>query len=106
MARYLVKFDELNTKNNYERQLLNKIEEAILNIEQVKTNLDWEGPAFDKFISVYDEYVSELKDMLKYLKSCLNVTEKFYSNYNDGYNKIKKDFKNLQDEMVMKWKKK
>lgn len=105
MARYLVKFNELKLKNDYERNLINKIEECKKNIEATKLNLDWEGPAKDKFIINLDNYVNELNNMIEKLKICLNVTEKYYTNYSEGYQNIKKGFANLQEEMVNGWKK-
>ncbi len=105
MARYLVKFNELKLKNDYERKLINKIEECKYNIENAKSNLDWEGPASNKFIINLDNYVNELNNMIEKLKICLNVTEKYYTNYGEGYQNIKKGFANLQEEMVNGWKK-
>lgn len=104
MARYLVKFSELKTKNENERRLIEQIEQCKNNIASAKLKLDWEGPAKEKFMITLDYYVNELNVMIEKLKACVNVTDSFYNNFSDGYNNIKKGFANLQDEMVNTWK--
>ena len=104
MSRYLVKFNELKAKNDYERELIDTINECITNIEEAKLNLDWQGPARDSFIAVYDEYIDNLKLMYNDLISCVDVQDKFYNNFSGGYREIKKGFSDLKENMVTKWK--
>ena len=104
MSRYLVKFDELNTKNNYLDELLEKLDECINNIESAKENIDWEGPAKEKFDLAYDNYLDEARDLYNNLVTCLNVSKAFHDNFNECYNKVQSRFSKLNDEMVIRWK--
>lgn len=99
MGRYLVKIDELNEKNRYISDIINQIEENILSIDKLKNDIRWTSPSKDKFIVKYDEYVVLLNKMLNNLKSCLKVTEKFQSNFSDGYQQIQNDLKTVYREL-------
>ena len=104
MARYLVKFDELKSVNDNEKELLSKIEECISNLSNAKQNLDWEGPSNEKFSIKFDNYVTELNKMLENLRSCLNVTEQFHGRFYETHANINKRLTNFQDKMVSVWK--
>ncbi len=102
MSKYLVKFEELKFKNQNMKSVVKQIEECIDSIEKGKNKLDWNGPANDKFILAYDNYLLSLKKILNALTFCLMLTNSFYDNYSEAYEKIKKEFQKLHEELMEK----
>ena len=99
MGKYLVKINELDAKNRYINDIINKIEEDVINLSKLKNDIRWTSSSKDKFIIKYDEYVELLNKMINSLKSCLKVTEKFQSNFSNGYQHIDNNLKNIYLEL-------
>ena len=104
MSKYSVKYDDLKTKNDYEKDLTKKMIDNVKNMENLIMNLEWSGSAKDKFVTSYKEYIEDLKGILNDITGCNQIAEAFYNNYNDGYNKIQSNLAKRQNEMGSKWK--
>ena len=99
MSKYLVKLEELEEKNNNMEDLIQIIENSIMNMEKELLNMKWEGIAKERFLLSYNNYLEELKLINSNLKTSLNITNEFCSNYNEGFEKIKSGFKKLENEV-------
>ena len=104
MSKYLVKYDELKAKNDYEKDLAKKMSDNVKLMEESIMNLEWKGPAKEKFVTSYKEYIEELKKIINDVVDCNQITETFYNNFSDGYNKIQSNLAKRQSEMGSKWK--
>lgn len=99
MAKYLVKLNELNDKNNFINENITSIRDSINNISELGKDVYWIGQAKEDFFVKYEEYIKKLNEMYHNLESCLNVTKKYQENYQNGYQKIKTDLNKLSNEV-------
>ena len=99
MDRYLIKINDLNDKNRFIEENISTIKECVSNIINLKKNIRWTSPSKDKLIIKYDEYIETLNKMVDNLESCLKVTKKYYTNYSNGYQEIKNDFKKVSRDL-------
>ena len=80
--------DELKTKGEEIQKFSNdvvntKIEELIA----LTSNLDWEGPAYKKFINLFDDNIKQIK----YVVKIIEAYGKFMVNASDGYIEANKE---------------
>ena len=99
MGRYLVKINDLKNKNEYLKNKIQTIDDEINKLNKAQENVRWTGPARDKFMINYNNYIEELLKMSENLKKCLKVNEQFYNNYSGGYKKIKKGYQNIKEDL-------
>ncbi len=104
MSGYLVKFDELNSKNIRLKELITKVEQCINNLEQSLIDIEWEGTARDDFFIAYNGYIDELKELHSNLITCLNVSNTYHNDFNEIYKNAQNKIRKLNDNMVTKWK--
>ena len=102
MERYLIKLNDLSEKNRYLFNTISQIEEDVSNLNALKNNIKWTGPANEKFLLKHNEYMDSLNKMLSILNSCLRVTEKFQENYTDGYHEIVTNVQKIEEEIEEK----
>ncbi len=100
MLRYLVKINELNEKNIFLEEKLEKILEKIDNLSKLKSEFLWEGPSKTSFIAKYDEYITKLRDMSDKIMQIIAFVKSYHSNYDEEYQKLKSKYARLLAEEV------
>ena len=79
------------------RESINKIELEIDELIKSKTKLVWEGDAYNKVISKYDEKIEQLKLLVKYLKVYTDVLELVVKNFGISQEEVIKKLNSLMD---------
>ena len=102
MGRYLVKINDLGEKNKYLEEIIGEIKDCVENIDHMKEDVRWISHSKEKLMVKYDDYVLFLYKMLDNLDSCLNINKKYFFNYSEGYQSIKKDFRELSRDVEEK----
>ena len=97
---YLVRVDSLKEKVNYLENQLKNIDEKIVELEQVKANLKWDGDAATTFVEVYDNYLSDLKEIERKIFSYIKFLNAYCDKYGDEYGRLRREFSSLVTEEI------
>jgi len=96
--KYLVRINELKTKNDFLEERLAIIDEMIIHIENSKDKIIWEGSAKKAFINKCDEYIIKLKEIEKEIIKMIAYLESYHNNYDEEYEKLKNKYIRLFNE--------
>lgn len=98
--RYLVKLSELEEKIEYLDNQLSIIDDNITYLKSIKSNIDWEGEAFESFSDYYDNYINELISIENKAYSTIRYLNKIYESFGNNYISIKQELINLSDKEI------
>ena len=98
--RYLVRINDLKDKIAYFEKQLSIINDNVDYLENIKSTIVWNGDTADKFMSLYDKYILELRKIERDIIHCIEYLMSFSSKYGNEYEVLRNKYQNIFNKGV------
>ena len=100
--RYYANINELEEKVKLLNEKIDLINDQISKLTKIKDEIIWEGIAKDTFMQQYNNYIGDLKKILKHLLVLLLFFKSYYTNFDEEYTKTKEKYSSIFNDEYLK----